>query len=100
MLEVQARWRLEHDPEKWIPVFGKDHAPRRSSQQPGSRPTPLKVHTLRLLPDGEAWIPRLADALVVDQGRRADGDLAIAVRSSALAGPLDAVVDIGRSRRL
>jgi hypothetical protein len=19
--------RLEHDPEKWIPVFGKDHAP-------------------------------------------------------------------------
>src|SRR4051794_39449931 len=21
---------LEHDPEKWIPVFGKDHAQRRS----------------------------------------------------------------------
>jgi hypothetical protein len=21
-----AAW-LEHDPEKWIPVFGKDHAP-------------------------------------------------------------------------
>jgi hypothetical protein len=21
---------LEHDPEKWKPVFGKDHAPRRS----------------------------------------------------------------------
>jgi hypothetical protein len=20
---------LEHDPEKWIPVFGKDHAPLR-----------------------------------------------------------------------
>jgi large subunit ribosomal protein L35 len=19
-------WRLEHDPEKWVPVFGKDHA--------------------------------------------------------------------------
>jgi hypothetical protein len=19
--------KLEHDPEKWIPVFGKDHAP-------------------------------------------------------------------------
>jgi hypothetical protein len=22
--------RLEHDPEKWVPVFGKDHAPARS----------------------------------------------------------------------
>jgi hypothetical protein len=22
--------RLEHDPEKWTPVFGKDHAPTRS----------------------------------------------------------------------
>jgi len=21
---------LEHDPEKWLPVFGKDYAPRRS----------------------------------------------------------------------
>jgi hypothetical protein len=21
---------LEHDPEKWIPVFGKDHAPPKS----------------------------------------------------------------------
>jgi hypothetical protein len=21
---------LEHDPEKWAPVFGKDHAPRIS----------------------------------------------------------------------
>jgi hypothetical protein len=20
-------WALEHDPEKWTPVFGKDHAP-------------------------------------------------------------------------
>jgi hypothetical protein len=20
--------RLEHDPEKWTPVFGKDHAPQ------------------------------------------------------------------------
>jgi hypothetical protein len=26
---VQIRW-LEHDPEKWVPVFGKDHAPRIS----------------------------------------------------------------------
>src|SRR5215831_5004998 len=22
--------RLEHDPEKWVPVFGRDHAPARS----------------------------------------------------------------------
>jgi hypothetical protein len=21
------RWSLEHDPEKWTPVFGRDHAP-------------------------------------------------------------------------
>jgi hypothetical protein len=34
--EDRAGWRfeekssrLEHDPEKWIPVFGKDHAPAR-----------------------------------------------------------------------
>jgi hypothetical protein len=25
--------RLEHDPEKWVPVFGKDHAPTK--QQSG-----------------------------------------------------------------
>ena len=24
----EVRFLLEHDPEKWIPVFGKDHAPR------------------------------------------------------------------------
>jgi hypothetical protein len=24
-------WRLEHDPEKWIPVFGKDHASTKPS---------------------------------------------------------------------
>jgi hypothetical protein len=22
--------QLEHDPEKWIPVFGKDHAPPKA----------------------------------------------------------------------
>jgi hypothetical protein len=21
---------IEHDPEKWVPVFGKDHAPRKT----------------------------------------------------------------------
>jgi hypothetical protein len=25
--EAQHRAALEHDPEKWAPVFGKDHAP-------------------------------------------------------------------------
>src|ERR1700747_1871383 len=25
--------RLEHDPEKWIPVFGKDHAPTRALER-------------------------------------------------------------------
>ena len=25
--ENVQQWRLEHDPEKWRPVFGKDHAP-------------------------------------------------------------------------
>jgi hypothetical protein len=25
--QVRAHPKLEHDPEKWIPVFGKDHAP-------------------------------------------------------------------------
>jgi hypothetical protein len=23
---------LEHDPEKWVPVFGKDHAPKISGR--------------------------------------------------------------------
>jgi hypothetical protein len=29
---VVALWKsgLQHDPEKWIPVFGKDHAPAKS----------------------------------------------------------------------
>ena len=26
----RCRTMLEHDPEKWVPVFGKDHAPTRS----------------------------------------------------------------------
>jgi len=26
MIMRKAKW-LEHDPEKWIPVFRKDHAP-------------------------------------------------------------------------
>jgi hypothetical protein len=25
-LLAAARFRLEHDPEKWLPVFRKDHA--------------------------------------------------------------------------
>jgi Fe-S-cluster containining protein len=24
---ARRRFNLEHDPEKWVPVFGKDHAP-------------------------------------------------------------------------
>src|SRR5262245_14083372 len=27
---VAAAAALEHDPEKWVPVFGKDHAPAKS----------------------------------------------------------------------
>src|ERR1700687_72510 len=29
----RRRSRLEHDPEKWIPVFRKDHAPLKSVRQ-------------------------------------------------------------------
>ena len=37
---VEARERggtrvLEHDPEKWMPVFGKDHAPRNKLKRNG-----------------------------------------------------------------
>src|SRR5262249_55639877 len=28
---------LEHDPEKWVPVFGKDHAPTRGYGAAGHR---------------------------------------------------------------
>src|SRR5580704_5768536 len=53
---------LEHDPEKWVPVFGKDHAP--PSATPGHRiarlvrqevaPKPQSTHdqTACLLPPG------------------------------------------------
>jgi hypothetical protein len=27
MRTSESKGTLEHDPEKWIPVFGKDHAP-------------------------------------------------------------------------
>src|SRR5262249_37134682 len=30
---------VEHDPEKWIPVFGKDHAPKHMVPRVGFEPT-------------------------------------------------------------
>src|ERR1043166_5370130 len=34
---------LEHDPEKWVPVFGKDHAPANPSPQLKRRPEQLNL---------------------------------------------------------
>ena len=45
--KAQAEIPLEHDPEKWEPVFGKDHAPTRDNPKgwPNARPTaPSKNH--------------------------------------------------------
>src|SRR5262245_5163521 len=33
ILEVIA-WPLEHDPEKWVPVFGQDHAQNKKRDDP------------------------------------------------------------------
>jgi len=30
---VLLQWTQEHDPEKWEPVFGKDHAPKKLTVQ-------------------------------------------------------------------
>jgi hypothetical protein len=29
MLQDRHDRKVEHDPEKWVPVFGKDHAPAK-----------------------------------------------------------------------
>jgi hypothetical protein len=31
-----AAWNTEHDPGKWIPIFGKDHAPTITITKGGS----------------------------------------------------------------
>jgi hypothetical protein len=28
--EIELSWDLAHDPEKWEPIFGKDHAPAKT----------------------------------------------------------------------
>jgi hypothetical protein len=33
-----VRPELEHDPEKWIPVFGKDHAQTKNQKSSDIRP--------------------------------------------------------------
>jgi hypothetical protein len=35
--------RLEHDPEKWIPVFGKDHAPSKSYRAQSIQPETIAL---------------------------------------------------------
>jgi hypothetical protein len=32
---------VEHDPEKWIPVFGKDHAQIKKEVDYPTRPAPI-----------------------------------------------------------
>jgi large subunit ribosomal protein L35 len=45
--------RIEHDPEKWIPVFGKDHAPPKMlehSRDPGARARFRPVEEMTQMP--------------------------------------------------
>jgi hypothetical protein len=35
-LSEKIMLREKHDPEKWVPVFGKDHAPPKKSMIPTS----------------------------------------------------------------
>jgi hypothetical protein len=39
---AQVTW-LEHDPEKWIPVFGKDHAQTTSQSEMAIQPNPISL---------------------------------------------------------
>src|SRR5262249_5157396 len=38
-----GRPALEHDPEKWVPVFGEDHAPRRPREPMSAKPTYARI---------------------------------------------------------
>src|SRR5215468_12419836 len=52
--------RLEHDPEKWAPVFGKDHA--QIIEPPHRRSRAVTVHQLPNTLDLEAfWMPFTAN---------------------------------------
>src|SRR5271169_6479162 len=37
---AERSWTLEHDPEKWKPVFRKDHAQSKSKRERASHPPP------------------------------------------------------------
>src|SRR5262245_44061815 len=52
LLHFRCRALDAHDPEKWIPVFGKDHAPQKCAQC-----TDVKKRDSRR-PDGQSWIGR------------------------------------------
>src|SRR3954466_3068865 len=52
--------RLAHDPEKWIPVFGKDHAPT----SPLSVRQPVLLHTLAIGLEHPGGPAQLADLLL------------------------------------
>jgi hypothetical protein len=43
MVVPALRRRLEHDPEKWMPVFGKDHAQTKSQTE-----MPIQPKTIAL----------------------------------------------------
>ena len=62
---------LEHDPEKWKPVFRKDHAPSETGDPPGGDETG-RVGELSALASGE---------------KRADGDLKIRHHTLVAAAP-------------
>src|SRR6266550_3892117 len=55
---------LEHDPEKWIPVFGKDHAPLTGASPPCASPS------IRFTPTACATSARYAGATSSKTPRR------------------------------
>src|SRR5207244_8581960 len=73
--ERRARMRgLEHDPEKWVPVFGKDHAPVLSV-----------TGLVRLLDDLQAIADRIRHVEAADV-RQGGGPLGLVARAGEALG--------------
>src|SRR5262249_54456428 len=54
---VERLGALEHDPEKWVPVFGKDHAPAITATSAGWS-IPSGTHRPPRPPGGPRGLPR------------------------------------------
>ncbi len=54
---MRARSRLEHDPEKWTPIFGQDHASDKRHDPEKWLPVFGQDHASDKQHDPEKWTP-------------------------------------------